>query len=150
MTEAQAIVFVIDDEAALREALQSLIRLGDLCVATFASAREFLTSHRPEAPTCLVLDVRLPGLSGLDLQRELSAAQMHLPIIFITGHGDIPMTVRAMKAGAVEFLTKPFRDQELLDAIQQAIACDRVARQQGAELAALRQRYAALTPRNGR
>jgi FixJ family two-component response regulator len=150
MTEAQAIVFVIDDEAALREALQNVIRLGDLCVATFASAREFLTSHRPEAPTCLVLDVRLPGLSGLDLQRELSAAQMHLPIIFITGHGDIPMTVRAMKAGAVVFLTKPFRDQELLDAIQQAIACDRVARQQGAELAALRPRYAVLTPRNGR
>ncbi|RPH64126.1 MAG: DNA-binding response regulator [Myxococcaceae bacterium] len=147
MTEAQAIVFVIDDDEAMREALQSLIRLGDLRVATFASAREFLTSHRPEAPACLVLDVRLPRLSGLDLQRELSAAQMRLPIIFITGHGDIPMTVRAMKAGAVEFLTKPFRDQELLDAIQQAIACDRVARQQGAELAALRQRYAALTPR---
>jgi FixJ family two-component response regulator len=98
-------------------------------VATFASAWEFLTSHRPEAPACLVVDVRLPGLSGLDLQRELVAAAIHLPIIFITGHGDIPMTVQAMKAGAVEFLTKPFRDQDLLDAIQQAMERDRAERQ---------------------
>jgi FixJ family two-component response regulator len=148
MTEAETMVFVIDDEAAMREALQSLLRSVGLRVETFASAREFLSSsHRPEAPACLVLDVRLPGLSGLDLQRELAAAQIHLPIIFITGHGDIPMTVQAMKAGAVEFLTKPFRDQDLLDAIQQAIDRDRVARQQRLELTALRQRYDALTSR---
>jgi FixJ family two-component response regulator len=113
----------------------------------FASAREFLTNHRPDAPACLVVDVRLPGLSGLDLQRELVAAEITVPIIFITGYGDIPMTVQAMKAGAVEFLTKPFRDQDLLDAIQQAIDRDRVARQQRLELTALRQRYEALTPR---
>jgi FixJ family two-component response regulator len=147
MTETHAMVFVIDDDAAIREALQSLIRSVGLSVQTFASAREFLTSQRRDAPACLVLDVRLPGLSGLDLQRELAAAEIHLPIIFITGHGDIPMTVQAMKAGAVEFLTKPFRDQDLLDAIQQAIDRDRVARQQHLELTALRQRYEALTPR---
>jgi FixJ family two-component response regulator len=147
MTETHAMVFVIDDDAAIREALQSLIRSVGLSVQTFASAREFLTSQRPDAPACLVLDVRLPGLSGLDLQRELSAAEIYLPIIFITGYGDIPMTVQAMKAGAVEFLTKPFRDQDLLDAIQQAIDRDRVSRQQRLELTALRQRYDALTPR---
>jgi FixJ family two-component response regulator len=147
MTETHAMVFVIDDDAAIREALQSLIRSVGLSVKTFASAREFLTSQRPDAPACLVLDVRLPGLSGLDLQRELAEAEIHLPIIFITGHGDIPMTVQAMKAGAVEFLTKPFRDQDLLDAIQQAIDRDRVARQQRLELTELRQRYDALTPR---
>jgi FixJ family two-component response regulator len=147
MTETHAMVFVIDDDAAIREALQSLIRSVGLSVKTFASAREFLTSQRRDAPACLVLDVRLPGLSGLDLQRELAEAEIHLPIIFITGHGDIPMTVQAMKAGAVEFLTKPFRDQDLLDAIQQAIDRDRVARQQRLELTALRQRYDALTPR---
>jgi FixJ family two-component response regulator len=129
MTEAQAIVFVIDDEAAMREALQSLIRSVGLRVATFASAREFLTNHRPDAPACLVVDVRLPGLSGLDLQRELVAAEITVPIIFITGYGDIPMTVQAMKAGAVEFLIKPFRDQDLLDAIQQALERDRAERQ---------------------
>ena len=111
------------------------------------SAREFLTGQRPEAPACLVLDVRLPGLSGLDLQRELAAAAIHLPIIFITGHGDIPMTVQAMKAGAVEFLTKPFRDQDLLDAISQAIERDRTRRAQQAEMAELRRRYEQLTPR---
>ena len=147
MTETHAMVFVIDDDAAIREALQSLIRSVGLSVKTFASAREFLTSQRRDAPACLVLDVRLPGLSGLDLQRELVEAEIHLPIIFITGHGDIPMTVQAMKAGAVEFLTKPFRDQDLLDAIQQAIDRDRVARQQRLELTELRQRYDALTPR---
>ena len=113
----------------MREALRSLIRSVGLRVETFASARAFLTSQRPDAPACLVLDVRLPGLSGLDLQRELSAAAIHLPIIFITGHSDIPMTVQAMKAGAVEFLTKPFRDQDLFDAIQQALECDRAERQ---------------------
>jgi FixJ family two-component response regulator len=133
VTEAQAMVFVIDDDEAMREALRSLIRSVGLRVATFASAREFLTSHRPDAPACLVLDVRLPGLSGLDLQRELSEAEIHLPIIFITGHSDIPMMGQAMKAGAVEFLTKPFRDQDLLDAIQQALERDRAERQQRME-----------------
>jgi len=147
MTEVQATVFVVDDDAGMREALQSLIRSVGLSVKTFASAREFLTSERPEAPACLVLDVRLPGLSGLDLQRELAEADIHIPIIFITGHGDIPMTVRAMKAGAVEFLTKPFRDQDLLDAIAQALDRDRAAREQRAGLAELRERYETLTPR---
>jgi FixJ family two-component response regulator len=147
MTETAAVVFVVDDDPSIRDALTSLIRSVGLRVEAFASAREFLTRPPPDTPGCLVLDVRLPGLSGLDLQRELAAAQITLPIIFITGHGDIPMTVQAMKAGAVEFLTKPFRDQELLDAIQQAIERDRVGRQQRAELAALRQRYDALTPR---
>jgi len=147
MTKTPDTVFVIDDDAAIREALQSLLRSVGLRVTTFASAPEFLTSRRPDAPACLVLDVRLPGLSGLDLQRELAAAEIDLPIIFITGHGDIPMTVRAMKAGAVEFLTKPFRDQDLLDAIVQALERDRAARAQRAGLAELHERYAQLTPR---
>jgi FixJ family two-component response regulator len=147
MMEADPIVFVVDDDPSIREALTSLIRSVGLSVETFGSAREFLTRQRSDVPGCLVLDVRLPGLSGLDLQGELAAAQITTPIIFITGHGDIPMTVRAMKAGAVEFLTKPFRDQDLLDAIQQAFERDRVARRQHAELAALRRRYDALTPR---
>ena len=147
MAETAAVVFVVDDDSSIRDALTSLIRSVGLRVEAFESAQAFLSHPRPDAPGCLVLDVRLPGLSGLDLQRELAAAQITLPIIFITGHGDIPMTVQAMKAGAVEFLTKPFRDQELLDAIQQAIERDRVGRQQRAELAALRQRYGALTPR---
>ena len=140
-------VFVVDDDASVREALSSLIRSIDLNVETFSSAREFLQHRRPEAPACLVLDVRVPGLSGLDLQRELMAAKNGIPIIFITGHGDIPMSVRAMKAGAVEFLTKPFRDQELLDAIQQAIERDRELLQQRAEAARLNARYETLTPR---
>src|SRR5881296_3639382 len=144
MPEPDPVVFVVDDDPSLRHALTNLLRSVGLRVETFGSAREFLAGPRPDAPGCLVLDVRLPGLSGLDLQRELAAAQITMPIIFITGHGDIPMTVQAMKAGAVEFLTKPFRDQDLLDAIAQAIARDRVERQQRAELAALRQRYAAL------
>ncbi len=147
MSDPDPVVFVVDDDASIREALTSLLRSVGLGVETFGSAREFLNGQRPDAPGCLVLDVRLPGVSGLDLQRELAVARVDLPIIFITGHGDIPMTVRAMKAGAVEFLTKPFRDQELLDAIQQAIERHRVARHQRAELAALRQRYDALTPR---
>jgi len=147
MAEAETSVFVIDDDAGMREALQSLIRSVGLSVETFASAREFLTGQRPDAPACLVLDVRLPGLSGLDLQRELSEAGIHIPIIFITGHGDIPMTVQAMKAGAVEFLTKPCRDQDLLDAISQALDRDRAAREQRAGLAEVRERYAQLTPR---
>lgn len=147
MTDADATVFVVDDDEAVRDALKSLISSVGLSVETFASAREFLESRGPDAPGCLVLDVRLPGLSGLELQRELSDANIHTPIIFITGHGDIPMSVQAMKAGAIEFLTKPFRDQELLDAIHQALERDRTAREQRAEMAELRQRYDSLTPR---
>ena len=146
MTE-EAIVFVIDDDPAICRASARLIQSVGLTVQTFGSAQEFLSSPRPHAPACWVLDVRLPGLSGLDLQRALAEAQVHVPIIFITGHGDIPMTVQAMKAGAVEFLTKPFRDQALLDAIQDALARAREARQQRADIDHLRQRYASLTPR---
>ena len=140
-------VFVIDDDESIRDALKSLIRSVGLNVETFASAHEFLQSRRPDVPACLILDVRMPGLSGLDLQRDLTEANIHIPIIFITGHGDIPMSVRAMKAGAVEFLTKPFRDQDLLDAIQQALERDRLARSQQAGVAELRNRYQSLTPR---
>ena len=140
MSDPDPVIFVVDDDPSIRDALTSLIRSVGLRVETFESARAFLAPQPSDAPGCLVLDVRLPGLSGLDLQRELAAAQITMPIIFITGHGDIPMTVQAMKAGAVEFLTKPFRDQDLLDAILQAIDRDRLARQQ-------RQRYGALTPR---
>ena len=147
MTNVAEMVFVIDDDESIREALNSLIRSVGLNVATFASAQEFLQSPRPDVPACLILDVRMPGLSGLDLQRDLAEANIHIPIIFITGHGDIPMSVRAMKAGAVEFLTKPFRDQDLLDAIQQALERDRHARSQQADSAELRKRYDSLTPR---
>jgi RNA polymerase sigma factor (sigma-70 family) len=147
MTQTDAIVYVIDDDAAIREAIKGLIRSVGMLVETFASAQEFMASSRPDAPACLVLDVRMPGLSGLDLQVELAEAGIHIPIIFITGHGDIPMTVRAMKAGAVEFLTKPFRDQELLDAIRQAIVRDRATRAQQAEMAELRKSFENLTPR---
>jgi DNA-binding NtrC family response regulator len=128
-------VYVVDDDASVRESLENLIRSAGLSVETFASAQEFLACPRPDAPSCLVLDVQLPGLSGLDLQRELAKADVQLPIVFLTGHGDIPMSVRAIKAGAVEFLTKPFHDEELLDAIQQGIARDREARQQRTNLA---------------
>jgi FixJ family two-component response regulator len=144
---SEAIVFVIDDDESIREALKSLIRSVGLSVETFASAHDFLQRQRPDIPACLILDVRMPGLSGLDLQRDLTDANIHLPIIFITGHGDIPMSVRAMKAGAVEFLTKPFRDQDLLDAIQQALERDRLARSQRADNAELLNRYHSLTPR---
>ena len=147
MNTADAIVFVIDDDESMREALKSLIRSVGLSVETFASAHEFLQSRRPDIPACLILDVRMPGLSGLDLQRDLGEANIHIPIIFITGHGDIPMSVRAMKAGAVEFLTKPFRDQDLLDAIQQALERDRSVRSQRADSAELLKRYHSLTPR---
>jgi FixJ family two-component response regulator len=147
MSEADATIFVVDDDALRREALQRLLRSVGLQVATFASAREFLQHRSVDVPGCLVLDVRLPGLSGLDLQHELATAQLDLPIIFITGYGDIPMTVRAMKAGAVEFLTKPFRDQDLLDAVQQALGRDRVARAQRVEMAELRRHLDTLTPR---
>ena len=146
-TQADAMVFVIDDDESMREALHSLIRSVGLRVVTFGSADEFLQSERPDVPACLILDVRMPGLSGLDLQRDLSEGNIHIPIIFITGHGDIPMSVRAMKAGAVEFLTKPFRDQDLLDAIQQALDRDRRTRSQQADSADLRSRFHSLTPR---
>jgi FixJ family two-component response regulator len=147
MSETDGVVFVVDDDAALRESLKNLIRSVGLRVEVFPSAQEFLRSPRPAVPGCLVLDVRLPGLSGLDLQKRMAEGGRDMPIIFMTGHGDIPMTVQAMKAGAVEFLTKPFRDQELLDAIQQALARDSQAREQRAQSEALRRRYGALTPR---
>jgi FixJ family two-component response regulator len=141
------IVYVIDDDASLREALNSLIRSAGFQVQEFSSATEFLHSNLSNAHGCLVLDVRLPGLSGLDLQRELARADIQIPIIFITGYGDIPMSVRAMKAGALEFLTKPFREQELLDAVQQAIERDSSFRRAQTELAELRERFQSLTPR---
>jgi len=147
MAEAKAIVFVVDDDASVREGLGSLIRSAGLRVETFASAQEFLARPRSDVPSCLVLDVRLPGLSGLDLQKRLAEVNIEIPIVFITGHGDVPTSVQAMKAGAVEFLTKPFVDQDLLDAIQQAIKRDRAARRQEAEMAELYDRYESLTPR---
>ena len=147
MSNDAGMVFVIDDDESIREALKSLIRSVGLGVETFASAQEFLKNPRRDGPACLILDVRMPGLSGLDLQRDLAELNIHIPIIFITGHGDIPMSVRAMKAGAVEFLTKPFRDQDLLDAIQQALERDRLARSHEADNAGLRKRYQSLTPR---
>jgi FixJ family two-component response regulator len=143
----EPIVFAIDDDASMREALSRLFRSIGMRAQIFASAQDFLIFKRPDAPACLVLDVRLPGLSGLDLQRELAAADFAIPIIFITGHGDIPMSVQAMKAGAVEFLTKPFRDQELLDAIQQAIQRDCANRKHQAEIAEQHSRYDLLTQR---
>jgi FixJ family two-component response regulator len=140
-------VIVIDDDPAIREALGSLIRSVDFQAKLLASVGEFLKSGRPEGPACLVLDVRLPGQSGLDLQRELATMHIHLPIIFITGHGDIPMSVRAMKGGAIEFLTKPFRDQDLLDAIQLGLERDRAWLEEEKLTAALRARFETLTPR---
>jgi FixJ family two-component response regulator len=145
--DAAAIVFVVDDDSSIREAIESLVSLVGLRVETFGSAQEFLQNKRPDLPGCIVLDVELPGLSGLDLQRELAAHGIKLPIIFITGYGDIPMSVRAMKAGAAEFLTKPFRDQDLLDAIHQAVERDRATRRHSSEIAGLRDRFAALTSR---
>ena len=142
-----AVVYVVDDDSAVRESLDSLLRSAGFQVEIFESASEFFDSMRPEKPGCVVLDVRLPGLSGLDLQGELIKAGVHIPIVFITGYGDIPMTVRAMKAGAVEFLTKPFQENDLLDAIRQAIRDDRAARQARAEVAELRDRFNSLTPR---
>jgi len=140
-------VFVVDDDSSIREAIKNLVSLVGLRVETFGTAQEFLRSERPDMPGCVVLDVELPGLSGLDLQRQLAAHRIQLPIIFITGYGDIPMSVRAMKAGAVEFLTKPFRDQELLDAIQHALERDRAARQHSRESAELHERFDGLTSR---
>ncbi len=147
MKEITDVVFVVEDDPALRAALASLIRSVGLKVETFDSASQFLSGKRPDAYCCLVLDVRLPGLSGLDLQRALAEAGEHIPIVFMTGHGDIPMTVRAMKAGAVEFLAKPFRDQDLLDAVRQALDRQRFMRQQSSEIGAIRARSSTLTHR---
>lgn len=140
-------VFVVEDDSSMRNALKNLLRSVGLEARLFASAQEFLDDNRPDVPSCLILDVRLPGISGLDLQRELANAGIRIPIIFITAYGDIPMSVRAMKAGAVEFLTKPFRDQDLLDAIQASLAQDRVLRQKEGELRELQKRFRSLTPR---
>jgi FixJ family two-component response regulator len=147
MADANSTVLVVDDDATLRESVGRLLRSLGLEAHLFASIADFLNSDSPDGPACLVLDVRLPGKSGLDLQRELTAANRELPIIFITGHGDIPMTVQAMKGGAIEFLTKPFRDQELLDAIQLGLSRDRDRRENEKALATLRERFASLSPR---
>src|SRR5438445_8678376 len=147
MSEPESIVFVVDDDPSVRTAIKRLIGCVGLHVELFGSAQEFLASKLPNVPSCLVLDIRLPGISGLALQRELTEANVQIPIIFITGHGDIPMTVRAMKAGAVEFLTKPFRDQDLLDAIHLALERDRARRREEAELAVLRERFESLSAR---
>jgi len=147
LSEAQSVVFVIDDDASMRQALQRLFRSVGLLAQVFGSTEEFLNTELPDVASCLVLDVRLPGGSGLDFQSELEKAKIHVPIIFITGHGDIPMSVKAMKAGAVEFLTKPFRDQELLDAIQVALNRDRTRRHNDNAVSSLRALYESLTPR---
>ena len=147
MPDPNPTVLIIDDDPAMRASLERLLRSVGLEARSFASVPDFLKSELPNAPTCLVLDVRLPGRSGLDFQRELAAANIQLPIIFITGHGDIPMSVEAMKGGAIEFLTKPFRDQALLDAIQIGLDRDRVRRESDEALGTLRERFEALTPR---
>jgi FixJ family two-component response regulator len=148
MTSATAAtVFVIDDDASIRAAIQGLLKSVGLRSETFGTGHEFLRSKRPDTPSCLILDVRLPGMNGLDFQRQLADAGIHIPVIFITGHGDIPMTVKAMKSGAVEFLTKPFRDQDLLDAIHHALDRDRASRQQQSDVAELRKCYESLTSR---
>ena len=147
MSKPDSVVFVVDDDAAVRDAIQSLIRSVGLYVEGFASAQDFLRSKRPDVPGCLVLDIRLPGFSGLQLQSKLADADIRIPIVFMTGHGDIPMTVKAMKGGAVEFLTKPFRDQDLLEAVQQALESDRSARHEKGLTDDLRERYDALTRR---
>jgi FixJ family two-component response regulator len=147
VSENKPVVFVIDDSPSVRDALDSLIRSVHLNVQAFGSIEEFLQFKRPDAPGCIVLDVRLPGLSGLDFQREMAKSNIDLPVIFITGHGDVPMSVRAIKAGAIEFLTKPFRDQDLLDAIYLGIERDRSRRQASAIVAVLRGHFASLTAR---
>src|ERR1700730_9673838 len=147
MSEPASIVFVVDDDPSVRRAIKRLVESVGLHGELFGSATEFINSSRPDVASCLVLDIRLPGISGLDFQRELVQTKNEIPMIFITAHGDIPMTVRAMKAGAVEFLTKPFRDQDLLDAIHAALEQDRAKRQQEAEIATLLQRWESLTPR---
>jgi FixJ family two-component response regulator len=147
MSDANSTVLVIDDDPDVRASVGRLLRSLGIDVQLFASVSEFLKSDPPDGPTCLVLDVRLPGQSGLDFQRELARAKRELPIIFITGHGDIPMSVQAMKGGAIEFLTKPFRDQDLLDAIQLGLSRDRAWRENEKDLTALRERFASLSPR---
>lgn len=147
MSAVRAVVFIVDDDPSMRAALQDLVRSVGLEERAFASPRDFLESKRPEAPGCLVLDVRLPGMSGLTLQEELAKAGVTLPVIFITGHGDIPMSVRAMKAGAAEFLTKPFHEQELLDAIHSAIERDRERLREAVLVAELHKSYTTLTER---
>src|SRR5262245_10197500 len=147
MKPSESCVFVVEDDPSMRNALKNLLRSVGLEAQLFATAQEFLNADRPDLPSCLILDVRLPGLSGLDLQRELFAANIHIPIIFITAHGDIPMSVRAMKAGAVEFLTKPFRDQDLLDAIHHSLVQDRARLQKQGELRELQERFDSLTSR---
>ena len=145
--EPEPIVFIVDDDLSVRRSTERLMRAAGLKVQTFTSAREFLQNPPADGPACLVLDVRMPGLSGMDLQRELTRSGIQIPIIFITAHGDIPMTVRAMKAGAVEFLTKPFRSRALVDAVRAAIDRDRLAHKERSETGELRQRYEQLTPR---
>jgi RNA polymerase sigma factor (sigma-70 family) len=147
MSEHESIVFVVDDDPSVGRAIKRLIGSVGLHVELFGSAQEFLPSKVKNVPSCLILDIRLPGISGLDFQRQLAESNVQIPIVFITAHGDIPMTVRAMKAGAVEFLTKPFRDQDLLDAVHLALERDRRRRQQEAELAVLRERFESLSPR---
>ena len=144
---APGIVFVIDDDAGVRSSIQGLLKSVGIRSEAFGTGPEFLRSKRPDAPSCLVLDVRLPGVNGLDFQHQLADADIHIPIVFITGHGDIPMTVKAMKSGAVEFLTKPFRDQDLLDAIHMALDRDRLRRQNQSNVAELRKCYESLTAR---
>jgi FixJ family two-component response regulator len=147
MTDSRSMVFIVDDEPSVCMALKRLIRSVGLEVQTFNSAKEFLRTKRPDVPSCLILDVRLPDLSGPDLQRKLAEAKINIPIVFLTGHGDIPMSVRAIKAGAVEFLTKPFKDQDLLDAIQHGIEQDRLARLRHREIFEMKRQYESLTPR---
>lgn len=147
MSEPAPVIYIVDDDDGMCQALSSLFRSVGLAARTFDSAREFLNARLADAPSCLVLDVRLPGLSGLDLQQELADRDIQIPIIFLTGHADVPMSVQAMKAGAVEFLTKPFRDQDLLDAVHSALNRDRAGRRHKAEAAALQTRYDSLTPR---
>jgi len=147
IAEGAPTVFVVDDDAGVRASIQGLLKSARLQCSSFGTAEEFLRNKPPDGPSCLILDVSLPGVNGLDFQRQLNDAGIQIPIVFITGHGDIPMTVKAMKSGAVEFLTKPFQDQDLLDAIRQALDRDRVMRQQQSNLAELRKRYEALTAR---
>jgi FixJ family two-component response regulator len=147
MAEPTPVIYIVDDDEGVRQALSSLFQSVGLGTGTFRSALEFLNARLADAPSCLVLDVRLPGLSGLDLQQELADRGIEIPIIFVTGHADVPMSVQAMKAGAIEFLTKPFRDQDLLDAVHNAVDRDRAARQRRADVAALHARYGSLTPR---
>src|ERR1700722_1459961 len=147
MNEPDSIVFVVDDDPSIRRAIKRLVESVGLHVEVFGSVAEFRSSSHPDIVSCLILDIRLPGMSGLDFQRQLSKTKINIPIIFISAHGDVPMTVRAMKAGAIEFLTKPFRDQDLLDAVQVALERDRARRQREVEIATLRERFASLSPR---